>query len=310
MPRWSAPAFAVWFWLLGCGREIVLGDSEKPLPSVTGGAGMATAGPGSSAGSSSLGGSPSASGSSAVGGSDVSGSAGLPSDVVRAPGTLLWSADHEQGELEEWQEGGDYYGGEYEWGSGSVSVGEGAGHNGSRGLVTYIDTDYRDEPSQGVRLYRRIEDAPAYYSVWLKLADRHSVNEWWSIFLFHARDSTQTLENDVSLWDVRVVEDDAGAMTLQFFDHDTMQGTIDPSAGRVQPGEWFELTAYVDYQPPSATRIRILHDGALLFDLKRLHTSLQENVFWALGNGADSLTPSESTIYLDDAAIRRADAAP
>jgi hypothetical protein len=89
-----------------------------------------------------------------------------------------------------------------------------------------------------------------------------------------------------------------------------MDGTVDAKAGRIQPGEWFELTAYVDYRPPSATRIRILHDGALLFDLKGLHTSLQENVFWALGNGADRLAPSESTIYLDDAAIRRADAAP
>lgn len=310
MPRWSAPCLAVCFALLGCGREIVLGDSESPLP-VSGGAGMsAAAGTTSAAGSVSLGGAAGIAGTSGTAGSEVGGSAGTPSELVPGPGTLLWSADHENSELEQWQEGGDYYGGEYEWGSGSFSVDDGTGRNGSRGLTTYIDTDYRDEPSQGVRVYRRIEDAPAYYSVWLKLEERHSVEEWWSIFLFHARDSVETLDDDVSLWDVRVVEDGDGAMALQFFDHDTMDGTLDAKAGRVEPGEWFELSAYVDYQPPNATRIRILHNGALLFDLKALHTSLQANVFWALGNGADSLAPSESTIYLDDAAIRRADAAP
>lgn len=306
MPRSRAPWLLVPFALLGCGREIVLGDSENRLPSAPSAAGSGSLpSTGGAAGNGATGGMPSAAGTASVAGS---GAAGTPTDVVPEPGALLWSAQHEQGDLSEWEEGGDYYGGEYEWASGSYSVEPDSGRDGSYGLIATIDTHANDEPSQGVRVYRRIEDAPAYYSVWLKLAEHHSVTEWWSIFLFHARDDTLSLENDVSLWDVRVVEDRDGVMTLQFFDHDTMQGTIDERAGRIQEGEWFELSAYLDYRPPDDTRLRILHNGALLFDMKARHTSREGNVFWALGNGSDELDPSESTIYLDDAAIRRAGA--
>jgi hypothetical protein len=296
--------------LFGCGKEIVLGDTENRVSSAAGtGNAPSIAGSGGSSGSAGTnqGGMLGTAGSSGASGS--SGAAGSSSDVPE-PGEVVWFADHEGGDISQWQEGGDFAGGEYEWASGGIEVTRGSGRNGSRGLLATIDTHFNDEASHGVRVYRHIEDGPAYYSSWMKLGEHHSVTEWWSIFLFHARDDVTSLDNDVSLWDVRVVEDRDGEMTLQFFDHDTEKGTIDETAGRVQAGQWFELSAYVDYQPPSQTRVRILLDGALLFDMKELHTDQHDNVFWAVGNGSDELDPSASTNYLDDAAVRRAASAP
>lgn len=290
MSRLRAPAVAALLLLVACDSQIVLGDSERPLPA-------ATAGASASAGSSGA-------GMASAGNSGSGGAAMQPG--VPAPGAVVWSTDHESGDISDWEDGGTYYGGEYDWGDVSFDVSQGAGRDGSRGLSITINTGYRDEPSQGVRFYRRLADAPAFYTAWFRLEEAHSVEDWWSISLFHARDDTLSLANDVSLWDVRVVDTASGAMALQFFDLDTMQGITAGAGGYVQPGQWFELAFYVDYRPPDATRIVVLRDGLLLFDVAGLRTSLENNVFWAVGNGAGYLNPRESTLYVDDASIRLA----
>ena len=280
----------------GCGNEIVLGDTAMALPETPGGAG-------SSAGS---GGNASAAGGSATAGSAAAGAAPTP---IPAPGELVWSTDHEVGDWSDWERGGMFYGGEYEWGAVNAYVDIGVGRDGSNGVVVDINTNSRGEPSSGGRLYRRIEAGPAYYRAWFRLEDAHSVSDWWSIFLFHARDDSLSLDNDVSLWDVRVVDRaSGGGMALQFFDHDLMQGTLAGRKGDIVDREWFELEAYLDYRPPNATRLAIWLNGTQLFDMKGLHTAAQTNVFWSIGNGAARLDPADSTLDLDDAAIHKASA--
>jgi hypothetical protein len=272
----------------GCSNQIVLGDGVAGTGSmVAGGAGSATSG-----------------GTSSAAGT----SAGLPDPLIPAPGALVWSTDHELGDWSDWQRGGEAYGGEYEWGDFNAYVDIGVGRDGSQGVVIDINTMPRSDTSSGVRLYRRIDDGPAYYSAWFRLDDAHTVSNWWSIFLFNARDDSLSLFNDVSLWDVRVVDTLTGEMALQFFDHDVMQGTLAGSQANIAIGEWFEIRAYLDYHPPDATRLAIWLDETLLFDMKQLHTAVQTNVFWAIGNGAAELDPVDSTLRLDDAAIRKASA--
>jgi hypothetical protein len=231
-----------------------------------------------------------------------------PDPMIPEPGELVWSTDHELGDWSDWERGGELYGGEYDWGDFNAYVDVGAGRDGSNGVVADINTTPRDDTSSGVRLFRRADDGPAYYSAWFRLEEAHTVSDWWSIFLFNARDDSLSLFDDVSLWDVRVVDTPDGAMALQFFDHDVMQGTLAGSKGNVVVGEWFEIRAYLDYRPPDATRLAIWLNEALLFDMRQLHTAAPSNVFWSVGNGAAKLDPADSTLHLDDAAIRKASA--
>jgi len=225
---------------------------------------------------------------------------------IPPPAELVWSTDYDVGDFSDWERGGEAFGGEYEWGEVNGYVDAGVGRNGSNGVVADINTAARGEPSEGVRMYRRIEPAPAYYSSWFRLEDAHSVADWWSIFLFHARDASLSLDNDRSMWDVRIVDAPGGGMQLQFFDHDTMQGTLAGQAGWIGVRTWFEISAYLDYRPPNATRVVVWLNDAQLFDMKDLHTPVEANVFWSVGNGAASLDPPDSTLDLDDAAIRKA----
>jgi len=305
MGRSGALGLAVVLALGGCGNEIILGDSLAALPAPSGNAGTPAASTGSGGTSQSVGGLGGSTG--AAGSSNAAGSLSSPPDPeLPAPGEVAWSTDYEVGDWSEWERGGEFYGGEYQWGEVNAYVDIGEGLDGSNGVVTDINTNSRNETSAGVRLYRRINDGPAYYSSWFRLEEAHTVTDWWSIFLFHARDDSLSLDNDVSLWDVRVIDTPGGGMALQFFDHDVMLGTLAGSAGRVAPGEWFEIRTYLDYRPPNATRIAVWLNDTLLFDMKELHTDVQANVFWSIGNGAAKLDPINSMLYMDDAAIRKA----
>lgn len=224
---------------------------------------------------------------------------------IAPPGEEAWSTDFEVGDFSDWDEGGAFYGGEYDWGNVNGYVDLGVGRDGSNGVVANIHSVARGETSGGVRMYRRIQEGPAYYSAWFRLEEAHTVANWWSIFLFHALDDALDLDNDVSLWDVRVEETPDGEMALQFFDHDVMLGTLAGPAGVVKSRRWFEIKAYLDYRPPNDTRAVVWLNGTLLFDMKRLHTDSHANVFWSIGNGGSELDPEESTLYVDDAAIYR-----
>jgi hypothetical protein len=300
MWRSSAICLACLLGSSACGNEIVLGDSALALPTTAGSASSGSSGTSGSAGMAANAGT----GASTSG--SPGGAASLPDGPLPTPGELVWSTDHEVGDYGDWERGGAFYGGEYEWGDVNAYVDIGVGRDGSNGVVADINTDQRNEPSAGVRLYRRIDDGPAFYSAWFRLEDAHTVVDWWSIFLFHARDDSLSLDNDVSLWDVRVIDTPDGEMALQFFDHDVMQGTLSASKAVIQARKWFEIRAYLDYRPPSATRLAVWLDDTLLFDMQGLHTDVQTNVFWCIGNGAGKLDPADSTLDLDDAAIRRA----
>ena len=296
MWRSTAICLSILLGSSACGNEIVLGDSALSLPA-TAGSGGTTSGAGMAA----------SAGKAASTGGSVAGSAPSgPAIPIPALGEVIWSTDHEVGDWSDWERGGEFYGGQYEWGDINAYVDLGVGRDGSNGVVADINTDQRIEPSAGVRLYRRIDDGPAFYSAWFRLEEAHTVGDWWSIFLFHARDDSLSLDNDVSLWDVRVIDTPDGEMALQFFDHDVMQGTPAGSQGRIQARKWFEIRAYLDYRPPSDTRLAVWLDDTLLFDTQALHTDVQNNVFWAVGNGAGKLDPADSTLDLDDAVIRKA----
>lgn len=287
--------------LAGCNSEIVLGDTPALPQPGPGGFGAAPGNPQPPP----SGGSVSDPGTLPDPGSTPQPSLGLPRQ-----GELVWSANHENGDLGEWEQGGELLGGEYDWGETAFGVDTDIGHRGSAGVFAYIDTSARGEPSQGVRLYRRTESGAAFYGAWFNLEESHTVADWWSISLFYARQDPLSMEETISLWDVRVVDTPDGGMALQFFDLDSMRGETASLQGRVQPGQWFELTLYLDYRPPDDTRIGVLLDGVELFDIEHLHSGLLSNVFWAVGNGAGDLSPSQSTLYVDDAFIRKPSSVP
>jgi hypothetical protein len=214
---------------------------------------------------------------------------------------LVWSTDHESGDASSWSEGGPESGGQYTWGTGSITGTSTVSRSGSHALELAIDTN-GVSPSDGARLYRSIQPQPARYGAWFFLQQAHAVGDWWAPMIFHARDASLAQESVVQLWDIRIVDDDAGSMALEFFDHWTMQST--PIAGGVVPTNlWFHVEVHLDYRPPDATSLELRLNGALVFETTSLQTNLEQYVLWIVGNAGASLTPSASNLYVDDASV-------
>jgi hypothetical protein len=230
--------------------------------------------------------------------------AGAPESPVQpsAPeAALVWSTDHESGDASSWSEDGAAEGGQYTWGTGTIAGTSALSRSGSYALELFIDNNGVG-PSDGARLYRGIEQVPARYGVWFYLPQAHAVGEWWAPAIFNARDVSLSQESTVQLWDIRITGNGGGNMTLQFFDHATMQAT--PIPGGVVPTElWFHIEVYLDFRPPDATTLRVRLNGALVFQTSGLQTNLEEHVLWVVGNAAAGLEPSASSLYLDDATV-------
>jgi hypothetical protein len=253
----------LWAASLGCAREIVLGDHNASLATE---AGTIEAGEGG------------------------------------RQGVVLWSSDHETGDLSAWQEGGASEGGAYRI-DGIVEPSTEQAHRGTYALKATIDTtDGRDHLA---RVYRRTVDGGAYYSAWFLWPEAHVPAEWWSVFLFRAGVYQDQPNNSTNLWDLYVASDAAG-LGLSLFDHLTQKTTPALPNISLPVGSWVHLEAYFAYQPPDGTRITVWVDGVLALDLSGLGEAPSSELYWAIGNGSNGLTPPRSVLYIDDAAISTA----
>jgi hypothetical protein len=216
--------------------------------------------------------------------------------------TVIWSDDFESGDLSGWEPLAAGVGPELVWGGGELTLASGEGRNSSIGVAFTMDTTV-DSPSHGARLYRAIEQAPAYYSAWFRLTQFHEVSDWWAIMVFQGRTTASSLENVSYLWDIRLVSEGGQALSLQFFEPTIERSHEAASAVSVPMGEWFHLEVYLEYSPPEATAVRVDLNGEQVFDLVGLVSGAPEIVLWGVGNGGAGLSPTTSILLVDDPVV-------
>jgi hypothetical protein len=216
------------------------------------------------------------------------------------PTMILWSSDHEKGDLSSWLAGGTATGGG-QYGGGATEVSRDQAHGGSYAAKLTIYT--ADAGDRTARLFRRAVSGGAYYSAWFFFPQVHTPDVWWSIFLFRAHRDPNDIESYVNLWDLDVERPDGGPLTLSFYNHVTSQFTRSSTAPAIPIAQWVHIEAFFNYAPPDGPRIIVWQDGVQVFDVTSLGQSPSSNFYWSVGNGSDGLVPRISTIYIDDAAI-------
>jgi hypothetical protein len=208
--------------------------------------------------------------------------------------TLLWSTSHEAADLSDWEPEGGWYTTDLE-----PVVTDSIAHSGQYSVACSIETG--DGTSQVVRIYRSIVDQPAYYSAWFYLDQVHLPDQWWSLFVFLVAEDVNDPDTLGSVWDMNLRNVD-GELFPYVYSHLTEENT-ELGGSAVPVGEWAHFEFFLDYSPPAETTMRFWLNGALAFE-----TSLPGEVpgpflTWGVGNGSDGLSPLNSTLYIDDAAI-------
>jgi hypothetical protein len=218
--------------------------------------------------------------------------------------SVLWSARHETGDLTEWTQGGKG-GAAADTPDTSVAPSTDVAHSGrySVKLTNGAVSMYED-----AHLWRE-DDYPvdAYYSAWFYLPRAYQTTADWSITQFQVPTSDGGVGQLLDI-DLRSLPD--GDLILSVYDHRAAYlrtPTPDP-AQPVPIGQWFQIEAYYRNAADDTGEIAIWLDGQLNYDLHRPFG--QSPVYWTVCSKTYGLSPAESTIYIDDAAISLARVTP
>lgn len=246
--------------------------------------------------------------------------AGLPESVRSS---ILWIADHEEGDLSDWEDAGTdtYYAGGGVFNTGSASDAHAdlrtdVVHSGTVAVSASIAGAIRAENgTRAVRLMRWTnapwdEDGDyfprdAYYSVWVYLPERYDSRKfepwdpgdggWWNIFQFKS-------DNDAGSQPVAVLNlwwDDQKRRMVFYLDtkhypdpsSDEHENTTWEQANpmEVPVGEWFHLEARFVKSGTRTGSITIWQDGIQILKADEIVTELSEQTTWGIGNYTDHI---------------------
>lgn len=247
-------------------------------------------------------------------------------------GTKIWTDDTEDGNAsDEWTQnggGGFYNSGSYV----NQSLSTDFAHTGSNSLKNTITTP----PTAGLRAFRWNEpraNRDLYYEGWLYIPQKYTLNgsqQFWNLMQWKSRTTDGSRVDP--LWAVYGQQDSNG-IYLQLgwgwggtpiagpYSNSGVSGQwITPSNKVYLPvGRWVQFASFVHSSSSSSGSInydgsiKVWIDGKLIHDLSNVTTSFANcsfnswcgDVEWSINNYSDSLSPSPSTIYWDDAAIYR-----
>lgn len=217
-------------------------------------------------------------------------------------GDILWSTDHESGDLSDWSLAGG--GGTADAPpDATVTISEDVAHSGN--YAAKLTNQASGGAYAEARLWRdgAFPDE-AYYSAWYQLPAAYQTTVDWTIMQFRERTTSDptVIAQHFDL-DLRSLPD--GEMILTFFDHDPRYlraPTPDPVIP-VPIGRWFQLEVYYRHALDDSGRLTIWQDGVLVYDITGRSTGTNSNIYWSPCSVSRDLTPTASAIYVDDAAI-------
>lgn len=243
--------------------------------------------------------------------------------------SIIWFADHETGDLNQWTEPDWEYpgGGVFNTGEANEAwavVTDSPVHSGEYAVEAGIQGAYRGQNgNRAVRLMRWTDRAwdndgdsfpqEAYYSVWFYLPYAYDPTKfapwdpgdggWWNVFQFKSND-----EEEVSqpVWVLNIANDNAPYFYL-YSNYNPPHSFVQQETIPIPVAEWIHIQAYYRQSSENSGTIRIWQNGQLIFDIDEVVTVLADSIIWGIGNYTDHITggpvPGEAIVYFDDAAI-------
>ncbi|HYQ18214.1 MAG TPA: hypothetical protein VEQ58_20710 [Polyangiaceae bacterium] len=234
------------------------------------------------------------------------------SDPLRLGNDLLWSADQETGDLEQWTRDGQGQAleprtPEPDGASGmpatdsNIDVSTEVAHRGNHSVKIVNPTGW-EQDFDGPELYHVLGQlSDAYYSAWFLLPEAYRLEPQLTLMRLRSRDvGGSELFNGEEL-QLRSLS--SGGYVLQVFSNNNgflLEPIADP-APHVQSGRWFQLEAR--YEPQSSGRLRIWLDGNLVYDLSGRPGATGAELVLSVCNVAQAATPAPVVLFVDDVAV-------
>jgi hypothetical protein len=213
---------------------------------------------------------------------------------------LLWSARHETGDLSEWS--ADMKGGSSaDTPDTSLALSADYAHSGGHSVKL---ANAAVSNAEEVRLWRTDQfPQAAYYSAWFYLPRAYQTMDDWTIM--QLRNPLPSDPTTISLLlDVDLRSLPSGDLILSVYDHrpDYLRAATPDPAVSVPVGEWFQVQAFFDASSGADGRFVLWLNDHLLYDLSRPF-NVGGTVYFSVCSAGHALSPTDSAIYVDDAAV-------
>jgi hypothetical protein len=217
---------------------------------------------------------------------------------------ILWTARFEGGTLDEWTTAP---GGAVQMppSPGSIQVSSDHAHGGRYAAQLVIDAE-SGSGQQNAVLGRAGTDLPtaAYYSAWYYVPVTVQVSDFWVIFKLRRRSVADDSSTTGELFDVDLVNDAEGEMTLQVFDFRANAPAPLQVDGLIVPvGVWFQIEAFYRNASDSTGALTVWFNGQQIADLEGAATSSTSWAEWDIVSVGNNLMPAMATLFADDCAI-------
>lgn len=217
---------------------------------------------------------------------------------------LYWSARHEVGDFSEWT---GVAGGAVETtNSNSVEITTVQAHGGTRAARLTIGGAVAGSQQNATLIRSGGLPLEAFYSAWYYLPQAVSVENFWVIMKFRARDSADDPSSVRELYDLDLTNSDTGEMSLRLFDHRRGGDVpLDMAMPVVPVGRWFHVEGFYRNAQDGTGRVTYWLDGRQLVDLRGQVTGPNPWVGWQACSVGLDLSPATAVLFVDDAAISR-----
>jgi hypothetical protein len=184
-------------------------------------------------------------------------------------------------------------------GTASFSIAENPVHNGTSSAAFSVNT------SLGTAQTRCFLDGTlprdAVYGAWFYIPTLAQNTGNWNLMYIQG-----TVPPTPGLWDVSLANSDDGSLHLYLFSH------LGPAIPELDPpltvpiGSWFHVAFRLLRAPDATGAVALYQDGVLVQEATGIVTDAYDLHHWYVGNLASSLTPPDSTIYVDDVTVTAA----
>jgi Polysaccharide lyase len=218
---------------------------------------------------------------------------------------IVWKATHEDGDIREWQEHGDFI---TQGSSAYYNMITSPVHGGNYAVSLTIDTEgFSNSNSYAAYLFYwdQLPEDAYYYSAWYYIPSGTQPQDWWNVWQWKSTYNGST-DYSVPMHVLDIRERSTGQLSLQLIYRPDLTDKINYSQTIkfVPTDQWFQIEAYYKKGYNHNGQVIIWQDGTEIFNLSGVQTTESDNtIYWSVNHYTDNIVPNLCSIYIDDAAI-------
>jgi len=167
--------------------------------------------------------------------------------------------------------------------------------------IDAVDSGATADGSQARCVREGVLPEAAYYGAWYFVPSGTEEVDNWN--LFHVQGGAEPGEGLRLLWDVSLGRNERGELYLYLYTPLTQLGQRPERP--IAMDTWFHVELYLDRKRDATGEVRLYQDGELVTaPIQNVVTDPTDWGQWYVGNYASRLSPSRSTLYVDDVSVR------